>query len=193
MKVEEWFSTPIWYDIFDNISCDQYNAAINYCKNLQNTTPGRDQSNIGGWQSEDLYYRNIINTPLQIYFDLLRPPVNQAFQALGVERVHALTNIWININQPGSINKEHIHPRSSLSGVFYLTKNNSSIIFSRNHDIPWFHLRNLNSNNRTKHSFYEVSYTPQQGQFIIFPSWLTHRVQPNQSDCDRISIAFNTV
>jgi uncharacterized protein (TIGR02466 family) len=191
MVIEEWFSTPIWYDVFKNISSEQYDEAIVYCKYLQTNTPGRVRSNVGGWQSENLYYENIIDTPLQVYFDILAPHIKQAFQDIGVEREHFLANIWININQTGNGNRQHAHPGSSLSGVFYLTKNNSSIVFTRNQDIPWFHLSNLKSNNNTKLSFNDVAYTPMQGQYIIFPSWLHHRVMPNQNDCERISIAFN--
>jgi uncharacterized protein (TIGR02466 family) len=191
MIVDEWFSTPIWCDVFNNISSDQYDEAIRYCKHLQTITPSRIKSNEGGWQSEDIRYENIINTPLQVYFDILHLNVNEAYQDLGVERKPTLGNIWININQPGDSNIIHFHSKASLSGVFYLTKINSNIIFTRNQDIPWFHLHNLQSNNNTKYSFNEVSYTPQQGLFIIFPSWLQHRVIPSQCDSDRISVAFN--
>ena len=34
-------------------------------------------------------------------------------------------------------------------------------------------------------------YTPQDNVLILFPSWLKHQVETNQSEEDRISISFN--
>jgi len=37
----------------------------------------------------------------------------------------------------------------------------------------------------------EKSYEPIAGRLIMFPAWLTHCVDPNQSDDTRISVSFN--
>jgi uncharacterized protein (TIGR02466 family) len=37
----------------------------------------------------------------------------------------------------------------------------------------------------------EVHYQPIAGRLIMFPSWLNHCVDPNQSDDIRISVSFN--
>ena len=36
------------------------------------------------------------------------------------------------------------------------------------------------------------SYKPKTGNGLIFPSWVTHSVDGNQSDKPRISMSFNT-
>ena len=40
-----------------------------------------------------------------------------------------LGNMWANINYPGSYNKQHIHPNSQWSGVYYVKvpKNSGSL------------------------------------------------------------------
>jgi uncharacterized protein (TIGR02466 family) len=191
MKCEHWFPTPIWYGIYENIYETQYNNAIKYCKELATINPGRTFSNAGGWQSNDLYYKDIINTPLQIFFDEIKPKVKEVLLELGIKYDYYINNSWININGKGSKNHLHDHPGSSVSGVFYLTENNSEIIFERNRDINRYHMSNLHSNGDTFLSYNTLSYTPQQGQYIIFPSWLLHEVKTNNNDSDRISISFN--
>ena len=37
----------------------------------------------------------------------------------------------------------------------------------------------------------ETHYEPKAGRLIMFPSWVMHCVDPNQSDDIRISVSFN--
>ena len=37
----------------------------------------------------------------------------------------------------------------------------------------------------------EHSYDPKAGRLIMFPSWLNHCVDPNESNDIRISVSFN--
>ena len=37
----------------------------------------------------------------------------------------------------------------------------------------------------------EYGYTPKEGRVIMFPSWLMHCVEPNESNDIRISVSFN--
>ena len=39
--------------------------------------------------------------------------------------------------------------------------------------------------------FRETSYEAKEGRCIMFPAWLTHCVDPNESNEDRISVSFN--
>ena len=34
---------------------------------------------------------------------------------------------------------------------------------------------------------------PEEGRMYVFPSWLEHGVEANQSDRDRVSISFNVL
>jgi len=188
---EQWFPTPIWYGKFNNISDQDYINAINYCNSLSTKSTGRKMSNAGGWQSEDLYYKDCIDTPLQIFFEQLKPSYQEALNDLGVTRELKLRNFWVNINNYNDKNLVHEHPLSSISGCFYLTDDNSSIVFYRNRDISSVHLDMLFSNKNTNLSYQETRYTPVRGQYLIFPSWLMHSVEPNTSTEKRISIAFN--
>ena len=191
MICEQWFPTPIWRGKFNDISEQEYKDAINYCNFLSTKNTGRVISNIGGWQSNDLYLKDILGTPLQIFFEQIKPATGKALYDLGIVRDFKLDNYWININKTNDMNIIHNHPISSIAGCFYLTNNNSSIAFHRNRDVRSFHLDWLGSNGNTILSYHQIKYTPERGQYLIFPSWLEHSVEPSKSIENRISIAFN--
>jgi len=44
-----------------------------------------------------------------------------------------------------------------------------------------------------KHLWREVHLDPIEGRIIIFPAWLWHGVEPNQSNDIRISVSFNFI
>jgi len=98
---------------------------------------------------------------------------------------------WINFNRTGDFNRRHHHTdiTTLFSGVYYLKVPSDSgrIIF---HDPR---SRTIDAMMDTKYCGYqpEVSIDPQPGMIIYFPSWLEHEVEMNESDDERISIAFN--
>ena len=44
----------------------------------------------------------------------------EIFKDYGMIDKPGLGNMWANINYPGSYNKQHIHPNSQWSGVYYV-------------------------------------------------------------------------
>ena len=40
-------------------------------------------------------------------------------------------------------------------------------------------------------NYHDFMFNPLEGRMLIFPSYLCHRVEPNESDEDRISVSFN--
>lgn len=191
MICEKWFPTPIWFGNFDNDKDIRFKEAVQYCLDCREESPGRTLSNQGGWQSNGLHYKDIQDTPLAAVFDKINKYATQAFLELGITQPPALDSLWININKKTDSNVLHNHPISSLSGAFYLTRNNSAIVFNRDTGIPKHHLEWLRSNLNTPLSYTTVKYTPERGDFFLFPSWLEHLVEPSQSDEERISVAFN--
>ena len=192
MNFEGWFSTPIWLHKLD-LEDDKHKQILEYCMQLKSSSAGKVLSNVGGWQSEDLINRSITNTPLYLAFNQIIPLLQQCMQDLGSSKYLQLDNAWVNINSKTNWNKSHIHPGSVLSGVFYLTDNNSSLEIERESDVSTYFLDYvIRSNNQTDLSYKSIIYTPTKNQLIIFPSWLKHAVLPNDSEDLRISVAFNT-
>jgi len=82
---------------------------------------------------------------------------------------------WFNITKPGESTGVHNHKnKSKISGVFYLdVPNNSGNIFFR------------------MGKTHELEIPSITGKLILFPSPLNHFVTKNNSDLNRISLAFN--
>lgn len=98
---------------------------------------------------------------------------------------------WLNINPPNSFNWEHEHPNAFYSCVVYLKtpKNCGQISFRSSCYQYSSFLDEATKNKLGIHGSY--FYSPNAGDVLLFPGTLLHRVYPNKSKEDRISIAFN--
>ena len=157
------------------------NKIIRYCYEQQKNNEGVKISNNGGWQS------------LELDIDILEPIYNEVSEILSK---YLTTRFffglpWININPPQTSNDRHTHPGSDLSAVLWIkTPENSGQIELTN---PTYY-ESFNIINSVAPEFKvspSVAINPVEGRIIIFPSHILHRVLVNQSEEDRISIAWN--
>jgi len=100
-----------------------------------------------------------------------------------------ITQSWFNYNKKQTQHHPHSHPNSIISGVFYLDDDLAPINFHRedkiiNLDLILKDFNEFNSSN--------YSIPTKKNTLIMFPSKVTHGVQPNNSEKDRISLSFNT-
>ena len=191
LKCENWFPVPIWFSVLPTITDDDNQKAILFCKKKQEESQGRVISNVGGWQSEDLYFDDIKGTPLEKYMSYIEGLVSGCLIDLGMDGNFFIANTWININNTSNKNNLHTHPRAVLSGCFYLTDDNSNLVFQRPVGIDTYFLETYKSKNNTYLSHTNVSYSPSSRNVYLFPGWLPHSVEENTSNKERISVAFN--
>lgn len=92
---------------------------------------------------------------------------------------------WINYNEPLSRNVLHSHNSAHLSGVYYVSANDTGNIRFLN---PANVLGNCNFNAPYVRDF---EFSPTDGDLIMWPSWIPHEVEPNLSKKPRINIAFD--
>ena len=190
MNLEYIFPTPIWQDM---LSCDLY-AMKKYITSVKNNSEGRKISNVGGWQSDDYMPEGLLDSPICQLITILEKKLQLCFQDYGCDGHPRIANIWFNINGPGSYNTTHIHTDSFLSGVFYIMcpENSGSIIFERQAQDQYV-LGTYSRNNLDKIAATHWKYTPKQNMLLLFPAWIPHSVEINNSDKERISISFNVV
>ena len=157
----------------------------------QRDSAGVECSNIGGWQSQDVYHQgdNIIRSTV---LKTIQPYFKKILRNGGEVE---LANMWLNINKKGDYNSTHNHPRSHLSGVLWIKTPNHSGHFEMQspHAFECGHeIGAYNDTFQEKTGSYDYYYLlPTEGNIVIFPSYLNHKVKPNESDEDRISVAFN--
>lgn len=102
-----------------------------------------------------------------------------------------ITNMWATIYPKGAFVPEHIHNNSLYSGVFYVKakENCGNLVFKD----PAYVAKSMASKLTRGFPTVDIVYTQQveEGLMVLFPAWLPHSSQPNQSDDDRIIISFN--
>ena len=162
---------------------------IEYCLLIKNTTKSVDMTNKGGWQSPALVGENVV---LNNLFSKILESAEKYRKVIAYKHPLKLINLWINVNNHKDYNVEHSHHHCAVSGVYYLTSNNSNIVFAHPAaQIMGYDWNSYVIDKYNKHNSATWSITPSQNELLLFPSWLNHRVEPNLSKEDRISISFN--
>ena len=95
---------------------------------------------------------------------------------------------WITKLEKYSYAHIHNHADFDISGVYYLStsKKDGSIFFSN--PVVESPLSKVGTNSILKET---KTFEPENGRFIIFPSWLKHGVDTNTSNFERVSLSFN--
>jgi hypothetical protein len=136
-------------------------------------------------QIENLLVENILSCANEYAYSLIKPKIidnlNTDFLDKNKFHVHA----WCNVNSPGSENFLHSHPGNFMSGVIWLQSEDTGIL----EFVPNNYLNKLSHPAWPYHGI--GRYEPVDGDILIFPSYLLHRVTQNQSDKERVSLAFD--
>lgn len=98
--------------------------------------------------------------------------------------VWKMTSCWANVMGENSYHTSHLHPFSTLSGVYYVRIPKGSVQLKIEDPRLGLFM------NAPVRKLYET-IAPREGTFVLFESWLRHEVPPNQSRSPRVSISFN--
>lgn len=186
LKEEVMFFSPVYSCFLDNIDNDKI---IKESHDFKKIFSSNDRSNYGGWHSPTEWKnKDIENKEIKNLLDTIHKVVHEVSVTWELSELR-LSNFWININQKYNFNKSHNHPNSVFSGCYYVKCNQESgrIIFERPDNQEFC----ISSSSTNKYRFSSYWFSPTPSQLLIFPSNLKHFVEPNMSEEDRISIAFN--
>ena len=154
---------------------------------------GVKRTNMIGWHSTTDMHKIPVFKPL---VDELFKMQIEMYREEFLSREPIIGNMWANINPPGGYNRPHIHPNSHFSGVYYIKapQNSGDIVF--NDPRSGAHMimpERIKDSKPPSHLWREVRINPLEGRLIMFPSWLWHCVDPNESNDIRISVSFNFI
>ena len=187
----DWFPTSIWHFTIANHHTLNETLLQEIHEEQQRDRQGEKWSNVMGWHSvNDLHKRdrfaeftNIINVNVLevanfLQWDLQKFSVN-------------ITTCWAIVNGKLASNSLHNHPNSILSGVQYLKapENCGGIFFNDPRPASQIIIPPVTEFNLWTHP--KISYKPNEGTMLLFPSWLLHGVDMNMSEEVRIAISFN--
>ena len=120
---------------------------------------------------------------------------NEIIQEEHLDIKPRLGNMWANINYPGGYNQMHLHPNSFFSGAYYIKASPNSGRLALMDPRPGVQ-QNMPARKPGKlprELWRETFYDPVPGRLIMFPAWMWHKVEPNQSNDTRISVSFKFI
>jgi len=185
-----------WKDILDYE--EKNKEWIKHIRDIKNTNAesrkGVQKSNVFGWQSGNTWITHAgIWNETQTF-------ANELHGAMKIDPEYpaVIDTIWANVNSKGSYNRTHTHSGCHLSFVYYLKcpEKSGQICFSdprpQAHavQLPFMPSEHWQGKQPEEYG-QEVYWPPTPGRFIMFPSWVCHDVELNQSDQTRISISGN--
>jgi len=151
---------------------------------------GLQKTNRKGWHSDS----NMQEKPeYQDLVKILYSLQDEIYQHQSLDRKPRMVNMWANINYEGGHNIVHVHPNCLFSGVYYVkTKPNCGSLILGDPRLGAQIQRGVHVD-APFHMQQELKAIPQEGRVLMFPSWMFHMVEPNESGEDRISISFNFI
>ena len=182
------FPTPIYIlDIKDkNLNAQLERDVISW----MNQDKGVIRTNIKGWHSttnmhERPEFKRLVNA--------LYEAQKKIYIEEHLESEPVLGNMWANVNPPGGMNRAHQHPNSLWSGVYYIKaeKNSGQLKIDDPRAAASMVRPKQKSGELSSRLWRETHYEPVAGRCIMFPSWVMHCVDPNESNDIRISVSFN--
>ena len=188
MIKEGFFPTIIYADDFKLNTNDLAQNIINWAKEDKGLT----KTNVNGWHSTTDMQNKPEYKPL---VDELFKMINKVFKEECLDKQPVLGNMWANINPSGGYNKPHVHPNSLFSGVYYVkTPPNCGRLICQD---PRPGIQTVMPTRKSveipKYLWRDVHLQPQENRVVMFPAWLWHSVEPNQSKDIRISVSFNFI
>lgn len=183
-----FFPTYVWKFQLESRIHHQLNPKIKkILAQMHNDQP--DPKYGGSWQSAPVLHKREELSELVACFTQAAHKVIR-FLNIGYEDL-VITGCWANVNGTGALHRLHSHPNNYLSGVYYVQiQPGADRINFLDPRIQTGIIRppvtKLSAGN-TDQVVVQVS----NGMLLLFPAYLQHSVDPNQSQALRISLSFN--
>ena len=192
-QILKLFPQPVFKYKIDNFEKINKELLEFIYKEFEKDKLGVKKSNINGWHSKtfDLHDQNGVPKKFLDHLDIY---IKNVFKNYGwvynSEKVKC-TSMWSIINKRGNFNVEHSHSNNYLSAAYYVKapkncgnfKASNPNIINRNFFPKSKQANELNAKMAT--------IKVEEGDLLIFPAYLPHSVEENESDHDRVLISFN--
>ena len=192
-EVLKFFPTPVFKFRFEKFRTFNEELSNYIYKLYGEDSKGVDRSNRGGWHSKTFELND--KNSIQLKFALeLQKYILKTFTNLGWKTENQnirIREMWAIINKKDDFNVVHTHPNSLLSAAYYVkAPNNCGRFQIEDLNIVKRHASPLIANqNELNMNVAGLEVT--EGDLLIFPGYLPHKVARNETDDDRIVISFN--
>jgi len=192
-EILKFFPEPVFkYKVNDYKNLNK--ELIEYIYKLyENDAEGIERSNRGGWHSKN--FRLTEENSIQNKFAIkAQEYILDTFNQMGwktEDQKIRIREMWSIINKKNDFNVIHTHPNSYLSAAYYVKAPKNCGRFqvenpniAKRHSFP-----DIKSKNELNHDVAGIEID--EGDLLIFPGYLPHKVGKNNSDEDRVVISFN--
>ncbi|HTQ07434.1 MAG TPA: TIGR02466 family protein [Polyangiaceae bacterium] len=163
-------------------------------KRLQAEDPaGVRRSNYGGWHSSDKFdlrdRAEFADLKKIIMAEATVVTSGMGFEGLGM----VLSQPWFVVSPAGGMNARHCHPRSFLSGAYYVKvpPGSSPLCFHDPRPVKLYATPSSPNFKITPYTTETLNCTIREGLLVLFPAWLDHSVPPHQAEGERVVLSFN--
>ena len=201
LHVEHMFATPLIRARHPDLS-----ALVAPLRSVILTQKGTDEgitrSNMGGWHSApnmDRWGGAPAQTLVSFAASVTEQHLSVTSPPAGLQMGWGV-DMWANVNRSGHANAVHCHPGAFASAVFYVDLGNGDAPARDGHLVledPRYPMAQMQHPNVLwagpdgAGAQSQFPLLPEQGELVIFPSWLRHSVRPHTGQGERISIAIN--
>jgi len=181
------------------ITTDKYEKNEDLCKEVADycidTSKKRKKDIATGWISSSTFNTlDMLDILKEDKFKDLNKWVEKIVNAhgnlIGYSKLKAVSG-WFNVYYKYDFQEFHSHSMHHLSCIYFLKSNiekDAKVFFAS----PIYDVAKKPQSNETNPITWDkVLFKPAQGTLIIFPSWLRHCVERQESDGPRISVAYN--
>lgn len=192
MNIIQIYATPVWESTYPEFN-DHKQQFLDCVTKFKTKYPdGIHKSNINGYQSPMTLTHETSMAPL---FEYIAQTAQKAmFDMQFVNCDVYISAAWANFNESrNQYNCEHIH-QDTFSGVFYLqVPENSGKLCLVNPGMNPLWQGAMLVDKKNKFNADRLRIEPKESQLLLWPSYLSHAVEPNAHDETRISISFNVI
>ena len=195
------FPTEVWKEDLDHIDNEELTNVILKMEQEESTVKSRfgySVSSVGGWQSkpdlhnkENIQLQNLLKSIGKVTDEIKR--YNHFLKGIKTECIA----MWANVNRYKDYNKLHVHPHCNYSGIYYVKtpENCGTLSFidprKERRMLTDSSLYDVESTSVPAAAAHTLIITPKEGRLVLFPCFLEHEVEANQTNEPRISISFN--
>ncbi len=186
MPIEAIFPTPIYHSGTRNLDAitKEIDDALDSIQFSYKPEWGKTHH-----LSDTTFTKNfIVDNSLNLLHDEIRYHVSLYLNGLRFPKPkdYDIIGSWVALFKPGDYGHIHNHAYFDISGVYYhkTNGNDGNIYFNTPNTL-------LDASYCFNHISPPWSHSPQKGKIILFPSFISHGIKTNETDDDRISIAFN--
>jgi uncharacterized protein (TIGR02466 family) len=191
MDLMSVYCVPLWQSEYPEFE-EHKEIFLNAVRTYKEENPSIERSNVCGYHSP-----GTLQTVKELK-SLFEYICHLGFKAISdldfVDCNIAITSAWVNINDSRQcMNIEHVHG-DVFSGVFYLkSPEGSGKLVLRNTALNHIWSGCNLTEKKNQFTAESIRIEPEEGNIILFPSYLPHSIETNNHDEERISISFNII